>query len=132
MNIEKGYFDVDASTAEQIATWCNSNGGRVFRLSGAGSTKGEFFNAVRESLPLDPPLHSNRSWDALADSLWSGLDKIDENSIVILWLAASQLEKYAPDDFAIASSILKDLPESLANPALTIGPTKRLVVLRVI
>jgi hypothetical protein len=29
-----------------------------------------FFDTVRSALPMDPPLVSCRSWDALSDSLW--------------------------------------------------------------
>lgn len=134
MDFEKGYFEVDASTAQKLADECNLRGGRVFSIAGEDYSKDGFFESVRRGLPLapPPPLQSNRSWDALADSLWAGLDDIQENLIVILWKNARELERGAPEDFAVASSILKDLPELLANAEITAGPIKFLLVLKVI
>jgi hypothetical protein len=46
---------------------------------------GRFFEAMKALLPLDPPLVGNRSWDALSDSLWSGLDQLAADNIAIVW-----------------------------------------------
>ena len=43
----------------------------VIELSTAGgSGRKAFFDAVRSAAPLDPPVTSELSWDALEDSLW--------------------------------------------------------------
>ena len=69
---------------EKIAEERRQEGWRIFRLPSNIWTKASFFNAVRRTLPLDPPLHSNRVWDALSDSFWSGLDELDDERIVIV------------------------------------------------
>jgi hypothetical protein len=80
-----------------------------------------FFDAVRSSLPLDPPLMSSRSWDALSDSLWEGIRSLGANRVVVLWLDSSLFSKGAPRDFDIATSVLADVARSLADPEATRG-----------
>lgn len=78
--------------------------------------------------PLAPPLHSNRSWDALADSLWSGLDELEDEKIAIFWPNSDRMKKAESDAFAIATNILTDLCASLADQNRTTSRTKALVV----
>jgi hypothetical protein len=80
-----------------------------------------FFDTVRSSLPLDPPLASSRSWDALSDSLWEGIRSLGVNRVVILWPDSSSFSKGAPRDFDIATSALADVAESLADSKATRG-----------
>lgn len=127
-----GFFTVDALEAEQTIAKREQTGWRIFRLPTNISSKDEFFEGVRHTLPLDPALHSNRSWDALADSLWAGLDSLSEERIVVIWPDASRMEAQAPEDFAIATNIFTELPTSLADVEVTAGATKQLLVLRVI
>lgn len=44
-----------------------------------------YFNAVRAQLPLDPVLVSNRSWDALIDSVSGGMLAAKGNRFVVVW-----------------------------------------------
>ena len=127
-----GFFTVEALEAEQTVIEREQSGWRIFRLPSNISSKNEFFEGVRHTLPLDPALHSNRSWDALADSLWAGLDSLPEERIVVVWPDASLMEAQAPDDFAIATNVLTELPISLADVEVTAGATKLLLILRVI
>ncbi|WP_428957356.1 hypothetical protein [Streptomyces sp. cg35] len=55
----------DAATHRDGPTLVVSTEGRMDREA--------FLGAVRESLPLEPPLESSLSWDALSDSLRAGL-----------------------------------------------------------
>lgn len=127
-----GFFTVGTLEAEQTVAQREQAGWRIFRLPSNISSKDEFFEGVRHTLPLDPALHSNRSWDALADSLWAGLDSLSEERIVVVWPDASRMEIQAPDDFAIATNVFTELPTSLADVEVTAGATKQLLVLRVI
>lgn len=127
-----GFFTVDALGAEKAIAERERAGWRVFHLPTNISSKDEFFEGVRCTLPLDPALHSNRSWDALADSLWAGLDSLPEEKIVVVWPDASQMETQAPEDFAIATNVFTELPTSFADIEVTAGGTKQLLVLRVI
>ncbi|WP_371846988.1 barstar family protein [Massilia niastensis] len=95
-------------------------------------SKDEFFDAIRSTFPLDPPLVSNRSWDALSDSLWSGLNDLPEKPILIVWSNSQYMESRSPETYTIASDVFRDLVESLADPEITAGPTKDLIVLRII
>lgn len=131
MKLEAGYVEVSGLVAEQIAKQCNELGGQVFRIEQQDFSKDGFFEAVRQNLPLDPPVRHNRIWDALADSLWSGIDGVQAECVVILWQNAFQWKRLEPEDFAIASTILQDLCESLGDPATTAGSPKKLAVLTV-
>lgn len=132
MSNKNGFFEVDAATSDKISSDCERAGGVVFCLKEKNQSKEDFFDAIRKTLPLDPPLQSNRSWDALSDSLWSGLDGLPDNPIVIIWENSCQMEISAPEDFRIALEILKDLAESLTDMHITDGKAKNLSVLRVI
>lgn len=129
---ETGLFSVDLMTGEGLIAERKRSGWRIFRLPPSISSKSEFFKGACQELPLDPPLRSNQSWDALADSLWSGLNGCPERKILIVWSEASMMEAEAPEDFAIAMDILQELPELLANTDITAGGTKDLIVLKVI
>jgi len=101
----------------------------VFELSTGDRAEGEaFFDAVRAVLPLDPPLQRNRSWDALADSLWEGIRLLDPDTVLITWPDAWQFQAANPKDYAIAATILGDLTESLRDPVSTAGRPKAVSV----
>lgn len=127
-----GFVEVDGITAEQTAAERERLGWRVFRLPFRMSSRDEFFDGVRMTFPLDPDLKSDRSWDALADSLWAGLDDSPDERIVVIWPNARQMKVRAPEDFAIATSILSDLPRSLADVDATVGSPKRVLILQVL
>lgn len=80
-----------------------------------------FFDAVRSALPMDPPLVSSRSWDALSDSLWEGIRSLGANRVAVLWPDSSFFSEEAPREFEIATSVLADVAQSLADPKATRG-----------
>ena len=61
-------FDVNAGARE-----LTERGNRGFLLPDGIKDRRTFFDGVRQVLPLDPPVVGHHSWDALSDSLWSGL-----------------------------------------------------------
>jgi len=128
----KGFFSVDELTAEKVMLAAHTHGKRVFCFPSHIASKDQFFDGIRATFPLDPPLHGQHSWDALADSLWSGLDGLQEQDIVIVWRDARYMQMQAVEDFAIALDILRDLPGTLADVALTAGQPKKLLVLQVL
>jgi hypothetical protein len=83
--------------------------------------RGSFFEAVRSTFPLDPPLMSDRSWDALSDSLWEGLHGMGQVSVVIAWPDAVAFCTAAPDGFATAIQVLADVADGLADQQATAG-----------
>ncbi len=88
-----------------------------------------FFEAVRDTLPLDPPLGGFRSWDALSDSLWEGLRMHPSERIVILWPDADRMAASAAADFESAVSVLTDVASTLADSSATLGTRKDVAIL---
>lgn len=126
-----GLYIVDEIEAKRISLACEQGGWRLFALPAGIGSKDDFFEGVRSTFPLDPPLQSNRSWDALADSLWAGLDGLQEGKLVIVWPNAFRMRGLAPKEFDVATSVLSDLCVSLADIEATVGNTKQLLVLQV-
>lgn len=102
---------------------------RVFRLPSGIASKSDFFDAVRSTLPLDPTIHGQHSWDALSDSLWSGLDSVEEPKMALVWPDASRLRKFSPQDFETALNVLKDVASTLNDAKATAGATKLLKII---
>jgi len=72
-----GFHEVPCRDIPGVLDEATRQGVAVFTLSTAGRTDQEaFFAAVRETLPLDPPLGLRTVWDALSDSIWGGLRKL--------------------------------------------------------
>jgi hypothetical protein len=131
MSKRAGFVAVDPLAAGQAIDELKRHGWSVFELPSNISTKEDFFEALRCTLPLDPSLHGNRSWDALADSLWGGLDGLQDENIALVWPDAARMEAHSPESYAIATSILADLTTLLADVRVTAGPTKAFLVLRI-
>lgn len=89
--------------------------------TGAGAGRDAFFDAIRRTFPLDPPLVSNRSWDALADSLFGGLCDVGAHSVRVVWPDAHDWSPEAGRDLDIALEILDDMARTLAEPEYTDG-----------
>jgi len=130
MALIPGVHEVTSEEAASAVQEASSTGAMVFALSSEGaSTRADFFDAVRASLPLDPPLIGSRTkWEALSDSLWGGIDELDSSVVVIIWTGASDLHRNAPDDFATAMAVLRDLTSSLGKWEDTAGEPKQVCV----
>ena len=114
---------------EAIEQRAHSQGWQIYHLHGSQIRDREtFFEAIRAGFPLNPPLMSNRSWDALSDSLWQGLFELPAHRIIISW-SNSDVMAASPDDFETAISVFQDIVDSLADPEMTMGSTKEVTVL---
>jgi hypothetical protein len=91
--------------------------------------RASFFDAVRTTFPLDPPLSGSHSWDAMSDSLWEGLYTHDARRIAILWPNARVMADAAPSDFEMALNVLADVASLLADPRATVDKPKEVTVL---
>ena len=87
-----------------------------------------FFDAVRTTFPLDPPLLGSRSWDALSDSLWEGLRKHNNHKIVVIWKNTQQMSEEAFPELTIALKVLEDIAILLSDEAATCGRNKHVEV----
>jgi hypothetical protein len=116
---------IERIEAAAIAAEAAEEGCRVFLLdTGANANREAFFDAVRATLPLDPPLMSARSWDALEDSLWEGLSTVEESHIVIVWLDSAPLMESDLSAFDLAIDVLGAIADSLADSGPTDGNPK--------
>ncbi len=125
MTLVRGVHEVSAAEIESAVQVALTMRAATFSLSTKGaSTRADFFDAVRASLPLDPPLVGSKSWDALSDSLWGGIDGVDTSIVLITWTGAADLQRASPDDFDTAMAVLRDLTSSLGNWEDTAGEPK--------
>ncbi|MFI5522128.1 barstar family protein [Streptomyces platensis] len=126
MVLDRGLHEVSGADIPGIVKEAARQGVPVFTLSTDGRTDQEaFFEAVRETLPLDPPLGTfRRVWDALSDSVRGGLHALETPRVVIVWPDARPLAD-AQGDFWIALDLLRDLAATLAEARYTGGrPTQ--------
>lgn len=117
MSMSAGVVLVDRQELGRVRASLGGVAATVFELDTGGRVDREaFFAGVRRSLPLDPPLTSSRSWDALSDSLWEGLSLVDDSRIVIVWDTSVPVDDHASADFTLALSVLTDVVEMLVSP----------------
>ena len=105
MEFRPGVTAVDHTEAGALVRTARDEGALVHLLSGAVD-RTTFFEAVRSTFPLDPPLSSSHIWDALEDSLWEGLLQTGHQVQVIVWPDASAFQTAAPNDYATAIQVL--------------------------
>ena len=91
--------------------------------------RGSFFDAVRATFPLDPPLVGSHSWDALSDSLWEGLYRHPAQRIAILWPSTHAISSSASVEFGTALSVLAEVARSLADRRATRNHPKEVAVI---
>ncbi|WP_223188996.1 MULTISPECIES: barstar family protein [unclassified Streptomyces] len=96
--------------------------------AGGAGGRAAFFNAVRAVLPLDPPVVSSHSLDALSDSLWGGIYSTDDQKIAIIWEDSLRFFEDSPKEFEDACSVLAEVAESLTDEAFTVGRPKQVRV----
>ncbi|WP_083266162.1 barstar family protein [Burkholderia lata] len=125
-----GLYVTDSAEAERIAEKCRRDNWLIIFLPAGVASKEQFFDAIRSTCPLDPPLSSSRNWDALADSLLMGLDEMEQERVAIFWPDSDRLKTVEPEAFAIATDILVDLCVTLADPDVTVSRPTTLVVVQ--
>jgi hypothetical protein len=130
MEIRPGLLRTEALDVAETRCLADQLGYTTFVLPTNGIVdRASFFDAVRATLPLDPPLVGSRSWDAMSDSLWEGLYDHGAQRIAILWPNAETMGSRAPSDFETALGMLADLATSLADTSATRGKPKELAVI---
>jgi hypothetical protein len=129
MEIRPGVTFIEPETYEALTEQARGAGLPVFVVSTAGRTGREaFFDAARASLPLDPPVQSARSWEALSDSLWEGIWLQESDRVIIVWPDASEYRTTNEAEYEMALSIFRDVAESLRDATATNGRPKMLTV----
>ncbi|GGX71752.1 hypothetical protein GCM10010510_15200 [Streptomyces anandii JCM 4720] len=126
---ESGLTLVHSDQLRALASSVAQQGYRVYTITTAGdSGRAAFFNAVRAAIPLDPPVVSSRSLDALSDSLWGGISSTGDQKIAIIWEDSSRFSEDSPGEFENACSVLAEVAESLADRTYTAGQPKQVRV----
>lgn len=129
MNFKSGVTFIDSRDVEHLESEASSVGAAVYRFSTKGAAEGNsVFDAVRDALPMDPPLIGSQSLDALSDSLWSGLYELDADSVVIFWIDSSDYKAVASHGYSVVLELLRDITSSLTDQELTVGKPKNVAV----
>jgi hypothetical protein len=129
MELKPGLHRFGALDVEAIRHQAEQAGYTTFVLPAKGIIdRTSFFDAIRATFPLDPPLLGSRSWDALSDSLWEGLHKHAARRIAMLWPSTRAMANSASSDFEIALNVLADVASSLADHRGTRDEPKEVVV----
>lgn len=130
MNLKPGLHRTGALDVVTTRRQAEHVGFTVFVLPETGVVdRASFFDAVRATLPLDPPILGSRSWDALSDSLWEGLHTHPAKRIVIVWPGTGDIADSATAEFELALNVLADVASSLADPQATRDGPKEVAVL---
>ena len=100
----------------------NESGYFVFEINGEEIEDAEsFFAKIKDVLPQDPPLSGQVNWDAFLDSIWSGLDKLKEEKVAIIWTNFHKMLDHGLSDLVTAIECFKDLAFNVSNPETKIS-----------
>lgn len=86
-------------------------------------------DALAAALPLDPPLGGGGSWDALADSLFGGIDALRAGRVALVWPAAWRMRRGSPREFETALDVLRQTVDTVCEARYTAGRPTELLVL---
>jgi hypothetical protein len=126
--LERGVHRRPSLDTAEFGRQLKRNGWSVFSLPPEIGDKSSFCQGVRSTLPVNPPLLTDH-WDALSDSLWSGLDEFNADKIAIIWPGSAKMAHDSPDEFDTAIEIFTDLTDSLADNEMTVGHPKQVAVM---
>src|SRR5262249_33474691 len=98
MDLRQGLQRPSGYTVEQVLAAASRPDTVVYLLPELGVRDAwSLFEAVRQRIPLDPPVYSI-NWDALEDSMWSGIDALEVARVVIVWPQSRVMAQAAPED----------------------------------
>lgn len=115
-----------ARLREQLA----QRGFRVYELDGSKISNGDSLLAeVKQKLPQDPLLIGKTiKWDAVADSLWGGLDSLAAERTAIIWANADCILENRPTDLATAIRVFRQVADTLADPTSGVSRPQTLTI----
>jgi RNAse (barnase) inhibitor barstar len=130
MTIIPGFHRIDDLDIKALLGEATQAGYVSYVLAGSSiRDRTSFFDEVRATLPLEPPLLRSQGWDALSDSLWEGLFEHTSKKILIVWPGASNMRNSAPSEFELAIGVLADVAKAISDPRFTCGQPKEVSVL---
>lgn len=119
---------VPIQEVDEVVADARARGCRVFRIPAGARDAATFFAAVRDALPLNPPL-GGVNWDALADSLCEGLRDLDEECIAIVWPDSALMRSSSRVAYDFACSVFEEIVSNLADESMSDNSPKQLLVL---
>jgi|SRR5687768_4262538 len=129
MELVRGIHTLSPSNTERVTAEAADQQAAIHFIRGDHVVdRDSFFDAVRATLPLFPPVFSRDNWDALSDSIWNGLNELNTTRVLIIWSDSHHM-KESPEDFEMALNVLEDVIEGLASPQATVGKPKEVTVL---
>ena len=102
----------DTTKLDQMLGLLRSRDYVIFRIPGCANLADQFVQ-FKDHLPLDPPLSGAINWNALADSLWAGIDLLSQDRVAIVWDNASLLKADSPESIEIALDIFSSISTDL-------------------
>jgi hypothetical protein len=122
MELRRGLTIIDPSQAQEVRDEAARRDILIYVISTRGQAgRDVIFDAIRRALPLNPPILTSRSWDALADSMWEGIYLLNRPCVVVLWPDSSPFSEAAADEFQIALSVFEQVASELADVGFTVG-----------
>jgi len=108
---------VNRVSLDELRLFLRENKFRVFESEGRGvRDKGSFFARAIETLPQDPELVAgDPNWDALVDSLWGGLARLDDSRVAILWLEVEKMLERGVPDLLVAACCFQRLASEVSK-----------------
>ncbi len=100
----------------------------TFTLAGSPANWDDFVASIKAGLPLDPPVDRG-IWDALRDSLWEGIHKLNAEKVAIVWPGSDRLRDSDPEAYEKAIELFTDLVFGLADQKFTVDHVTRVLVL---
>jgi hypothetical protein len=114
---------------EALERYLKENGFRIFVIDGDSISDAEsFFSQIVSVLPLDPPLSGKVNWDAFRDSLWFGVDGLEETSVAIMWINCENIVEHDYQSFRTAVECFEDVALSIASEESGVDTPTRLLV----
>ena len=129
MHLEERLEYIASADLESKVNDLKSSGWSVVVLPAGIIDRSSFFRAVKQTIALDPDVVGDSKWDALSDSMWSGIDGLASDKFAIIWPDYKMMAEAAPEDFAVARSMLVSLSASLGNVEATVGNAKQVLII---
>jgi hypothetical protein len=115
MRLEAGIHRVSLDDARTLRAEALENGWHVFDLPETIHSWKSFFEAVREAMPLNPPL-SRSYWDVLGPALEESLSELGGQDIAIVRTGTAKFSKwYRGIAYWIALDVLDGAVSSLGG-----------------
>ena len=124
-----GVHERSSVPSEELVANLESAGWRTYVIAREPMSKAEFFEAVKASIPTDPPLGPHPNWDGLLDSVRNGLTELNAERVAIVWPKSSMFAAADPAAYKVAREVLTDVVMDVIDPKFSLDGAKPVLVL---